>query len=208
VQGMRATLVRLSRSQLAELVLIVGVALSLAFAVQAYAVKPYRIPSESMLPTLQVGDRVLVNRFSHRVGSEPKVGQVVVFTPPSGADEQPARCGTADVPGRACARPTPTPSSTTFVKRVVAVGGDTISISGGHVTRNGVREADAYTVPCDGASGCDMPEPLKVPAGDVFLMGDNRGNSDDSRFWGPIPVSWVIGQAVLRYWPPARLGAP
>ncbi|UTI62383.1 signal peptidase I [Paraconexibacter antarcticus] len=199
---------RSRHAQLFEFVLIVALAVGLALSVQAYAVKPYRIPSESMLPTLKVGDRVLVNRLSHRLGSAPKVGQVVVFTPPAGAEAVPARCGVQDRNGRACPAPTPRRASTTFVKRVVAVGGDRISIRGGHVIRNGVRERDAYTLPCRPDDGCDFPRAITIPRGDVFLMGDNRGNSDDSRFWGPIPRAWVIGQASLRYWPLGRLGTP
>jgi len=81
------------RNRAFELVLTVAVALVLALSVQAYAVKPYRIPSESMEPALLPGDRVLVNRFSRRLGSEPKVGQIVVFHPPAGADSLPPRCG-------------------------------------------------------------------------------------------------------------------
>ncbi|MCW2999368.1 MAG: lepB [Solirubrobacterales bacterium] len=205
---MRATLIRFRRTRLFELVFTVGIAIGLALSVQAYAVKPYRIPSESMLPTLKVGDRVLANRLSHRLGAEPQVGQVVVFTPPRGADAVSAQCGVPDRPGRACPRPTPARSSTAYVKRVVAVGGDTITISGGHVIRNGVRERDDYALPCGTDRTCNLPQPITVPAGSVFLMGDNRGNSDDSRFWGPVPVAWVIGEALVRYWPPTRLGAP
>lgn len=200
---------RLRRTQLFELVLTLGVAVGLAVSVQAYAVKPYRIPSASMLPTLKVGDRVLVDRFSHRLGSEPHVGQVVVFTPPSGAeDDGVTECGVTDLPGQACPVATTTKAHTTFIKRVVAVAGDTIAIRGGHVIRNGRREPDAQALPCGDAPACDLPKPITIPRGSVFLMGDNRGNSDDSRFWGPIPTSWVIGEAVLRYWPPARLGTP
>jgi signal peptidase I len=205
---MLATLNRIRRTQIFELVLTIGVAVGLALSVQAYAVKPYRIPSESMLPTLKVGDRVLVNRFSHRLGAEPQVGQVVVFTPPAGAAADPARCGVADEDGRACPLPTDGKADTTFVKRVVAVAGDTITIRAGHVIRNGKREQDGYTLPCGDADACDLPVPIKIPAGDVFLMGDNRGNSDDSRFWGPVPTHWVIGEASLRYWPPKRVGTP
>jgi signal peptidase I len=205
---MHATLRQIRGTRLFELVFTVGVAIGLALSVQAYAVKPYRIPSESMLPTLKIGDRVLVNRLSHRLGSHPRVGQVVVFTPPAGTEAIPAACGVPDRDGRACPHPTAAKATSTFVKRVVAVGGDTISIRNGHVIRNGVRERDGYTLPCGPADGCDFPRPIRIPAGDVFLMGDNRGNSDDSRFWGPIPASWVIGQAALRYWPPGRVGRP
>jgi signal peptidase I len=191
---------------LLEFVLTAAVALGLAFCVQAYAIKPYRIPSPSMEPTLQVGDRVLVNRFSHRLGAEPKVGQIVVFNPPSGADAAPARCGVTVSDASPCPQPTDRPSSQTFIKRVVGVGGDRIAVHGGHVLRDGAREADPYIAPCAAGEGCDLPRAITVPAGDVFLMGDNRGNSDDSRFWGPVPLAWVIGQAVSVYWPPSRVG--
>jgi signal peptidase I len=204
----RTAVATLRRSQLVELAVVVVVALGLALTVQAYAVKPYRIPSESMLPTLKIGDRVLVNRFSHRMGAEPKVGQVVVFTPPEGAVAEPAVCGVPDQPGRPCPKATRAHSSTAFIKRVVAVAGDTITIAGGHVLRNGVRERDPYALACGTDAACDLPRPITIPPGNVFLMGDNRGNSDDSRFWGPIPTGWVIGEAVTRYWPLSRFGAP
>jgi signal peptidase I len=190
---------------LLEFALTVAVALGLAFCVQAYAVKPYRIPSPSMEPTLHVGDRVLVNRISHRLGATPRVGQIVVFNPPHGADTMPARCGVLEPMQSPCPRPTATPSSQTFIKRVVGVGGDRIAIEGGHVLRNGVPEADPYIARCGDGQGCELPQSITVPAGYVFLMGDNRGNSDDSRFWGPVPLAWVIGQAVSIYWPVGRL---
>jgi signal peptidase I len=192
---------------LLEFALTIAVAVGLAFCVQAYAVKPYKIPSASMLPTLHVNDRVIVNRLSHRLGADPAVGQIVVFNPPHGADFMPARCGVPVPPGSACPTPTSTPSSQTFIKRVVGVGGDRIVVTGGHVVRNGLREADSYIAPCADGEGCDLPNPITVPRGYVFLMGDNRGDSDDSRFWGPVPLSWVVGQAISVYWPPGRLGA-
>jgi signal peptidase I len=191
---------------LLEFVLTVAVALGLAFCVQAYAVKPYRIPSPSMEPTLKVGDRVLVNRFSHRLGATPQVGQVVVFNPPTGADAMPARCGVPVPTDSPCPRPTATASSKAFIKRVVGVGGDRIAVRDGHVLRNGVQESDPYIAACAGGEDCDLPRAITVPKGSVFVMGDNRGNSDDSRFWGPVPLGWVIGQAVSIYWPVGRVG--
>ena len=101
---------RLRRSSLAELIFVAALALSLALAVQAYAVKPYRIPSGSMEPTLRIGDRLLVDRASHRLGAQPQVGDIVVFHPPAGADAEPPACGSpARAPGRVpCDRPTAT----------------------------------------------------------------------------------------------------
>jgi signal peptidase I len=209
--GVRRLVSTVRRNRAFELVLTVAVALGLALSVQAYAVKPYRIPSESMEPTLKPGDRVLVNRFSHRLGSEPEVGQIVVFHPPSGADASPPRCGAPHAgPGTSmvCSRPTLTASSQNFVKRVVGVGGDRLAIRGGHVVRNGRLAREPFAAPCGGGSECDFPRAIRVPEHFVFLMGDNRGSSQDSRFWGPVPVSWVIGQAVVVYWPPAHAGKP
>jgi signal peptidase I len=193
-----------------EPIVIVACAVFFALTIQAFAIKPYRIPSASMEPTLNVGDRVLVDRFSHRVlGLQPDVGDVVVFNPPHGADLQPAVCGASGQGGDSptpCDRPTSTRSSQTFIKRVVGVGGDRIAIRSGHVIRNGRLQREPFAASCQPGSGCDFPRAVTVPAGDVYLMGDNRGNSDDSRYWGPVPRSWVIGEAFASYWPPGRLG--
>jgi signal peptidase I len=89
---------------------------------------------------------------------------------------------------------------------VVGVGGDRIAVRDGHVLRNGVQESDPYIAACAGGEDCDLPRAITVPKGSVFVMGDNRGNSDDSRFWGPVPLGWVIGQAVSIYWPVGRVG--
>jgi signal peptidase I len=199
----RAVLRRVRRNWVLEVALTVAFALLLFMAVQAYAVKPYRIPSASMEPTLHVGDRVLVNRFSHHLGAEPAVGQIVVFHPPSGAEVAAPRCGRR-VAGGACARPVGPASSDTFVKRVVGVSGDRIAVRDGHVIRNGSRQREPFAAPCGGGGECDLPRPVTVPRGFVFVMGDNRGASSDSRAWGPVPVDWVIGEAVAVYWPPGR----
>lgn len=196
-----------------ETVLLLAVAIALALTLQAYAVKPYKIPSGSMEPTLHVGDRVLVNRFAQRVlGGGVKVGDIVVFHPPAGADPRSPVCGDPREGGGAptpCAHPTPQRSSQAFIKRVVAVGGDRLEIRDGHVIRNGRPAREPFAERCIlGDPRCTFARPITVPRGDVFLMGDNRGNSDDSRFWGPIPESWIIGKAFATYWPVARLGAP
>ena len=107
----------------------------------------------------------------------------------------------------ACSEPEPAKSdSVNFIKRVVAGPGDTIKIVEGHVIRNGKRESDSYIRPCPGVSECNFPVPIKIPAGHWFMMGDNRGESDDSRFWGPVPTGWIIGGAFATYWPPDRIG--
>jgi signal peptidase I len=74
------------------------------------------------------------------------------------------------------------------------------------VIRNGKREPDRYTRACTGAAECNFPTPIKIPAGHWFMMGDNRGESDDSRFWGSVPTGWIVGGAFATYWPPDRIG--
>ena len=190
---------------LLELVLVVAVALGLALGIQAFLVKPYRIPSESMVPTLEVGQRVLVNRIGMRFG-DPDVGDVVVFHPPRGADEQ-QNCGSGQPdPGVVCLRPTPEKADVNFIKRIVAGPGDRLRILDGHVIRNGERVAEPFARPCGGGDVCNFPKAVRIPAGHYFMMGDNRGASDDSRFWGPVPRDWIIGPAFATYWPPRRIG--
>jgi signal peptidase I len=199
--GQRST----SGGSLVELVLIVAVALGLALVIQAFFVKPYRIPSESMVPTLQIGQRVLVNRIGTHFG-DPDVGDVVVFHPPVGA-EQGNQCGGGEPPaGQVCLKESARKASVNFIKRVVAGPGDRLSIRNGHVVLNGKLQKEPFAEPCGGADGCDFPRQVTVPAGHWFMMGDNRGSSDDSRFWGPVPTDWIIGQAFATYWPPKRIG--
>jgi signal peptidase I len=190
-----------------ELIVVAGCALAVALLVQAFIVKPYRIPSGSMLPTLQIGQRILVNRLS----STPQIGDIIVFHPPKNfaagcadpAEGQDQQGGVAPKPCGVAQRQA---SSQTFVKRVVGLPGDRISIRSGHVIRNGVREPDSYIYGCNGVAVCNFPTAITVPAGDYYMMGDNRGASDDSRFWGPVPRAWIIGKAFLTYWPPSRIG--
>jgi signal peptidase I len=194
-----------SLKSLFELVLTIAVAVGLALLIQAFVIKPYRIPSPSMVPTLTIGQRVLVNRLT----TDPSVGDVVVFHPPAGADANNPVCGDSNQgAGHAqpCDAPTPAESTQTFIKRVVGGPGDRLSIVNGHVFRNGVREQDPYIRPCGPDSSCNFPKPVTVPPGDYFMMGDNRGESDDSRFWGPVPAKWIIGVAFFTYWPPDRIG--
>jgi len=199
------------RNPVVEIVTIVVAALLIAFVVQLLLVKTYRIPSGSMEPTLDIGQRVLVNRIGMRF-DDPSVGDIVVFHPPAGADDPSApQCG---VPteglgsSRACSTPTSGKSDQTFIKRVVGVGGDRIQIQDGHVIRNGRREPDDFINACDPAvgQGCTFHGTITVPDGSYFMMGDNRGESADSRFWGPVPKDWIIGTMIGTYWPPKRIG--
>jgi signal peptidase I len=193
-----------------ELIAIVAAALGLALLIQAFVVKPYRIPSASMEPTLKVGQRILVDRIANDFTS-PHIGEIVVFHPPNNfqqgcADPRAGQNQDGQDSARACDQAWNKASSQTFVKRVVGLPGDRISIVGGHVIRDGVREKDPYIAGCAGSGSCTFPSTITVPRGDYFMMGDNRGESDDSRFWGPVPKSWIIGQAFFTYWPPDRVG--
>ncbi len=189
------------------MLLTVAVALGLVFAVQTLAVKPYKIPSGSMEPTLRIGQRVVVERITHRLGESPSVGDVVVFRPPVGAEQQrcadPYQGSGSDTP---CAVAGERRAGETFIKRVVGVGGDRIALRRGRVVRNGRRSAEPFIRGCPRDPSCSFERAIVVPRGTVYVLGDNRGNSDDSRFWGPVPVDWVIGRAVASYWPPSRIG--
>lgn len=196
-----------SRSLLELLVALAGIG-GLAFAIQAFIVKPYKIPSVSMEPTLKVGQRVLVDRIGNSI-SGPSVGEIAVFHPPVEAEGE--KCGpvghSVTPGGHACSEPIPREDmNVNYIKRIVAGPGDEIYIKKGHVYRNGVREKDPYIRACEADEECDFPKPIKVPPGHWFMMGDNRGESDDSRFWGPVPTAWIIGDAFLTYWPPDRIG--
>jgi len=188
---------------LLELVLIVAVALGLALGIQKFLVKPYRIPSESMVPTLKIGQRVLVNRIGHSF-AKPSVGDVVVFHPPQGAEA--TRCGVSHPRQQVCPESVPRRDDVNFIKRVVAGPGDRLKVLDGRVYRNGKLAEEPFIKPCDPGGGCNFPREITIPAGQYFMMGDNRGSSDDSRFWGPIPNDWIIGGAFATYWPPGRIG--
>ena len=194
----------------AELGAIVLVALGLALAIQAFLVKPYVIPSGSMKPTLQINQRVLVDRIATHLGSNPTLGQIVVFHPPASETCANPQQG-IDQDGQqwpsACDSQQTRESAQTYIKRVVGLPGDRISIVNGDVIRNGVSEKAPYAVPCRGALECNFPETFTVPRGDYYMMGDNRPDSLDSRFWGPVPRAWIIGTAFFTYWPPDRIGS-
>jgi signal peptidase I len=184
---------------------IVALALGLALAILAWLVKPYQIPSQSMEPTLDVGQRVLVNRFIYHF-TDPGIGDIVVFHPPAGADRG-TECGAPHSPREACPKPTSGESSQNFIKRIVAGPGDKLSIRNGHPVVNGVEKTDEpYTLPCGNGGACNLPKAITIPPDSYFMMGDNRGASDDSRFWGPVPRKWIIGKAFATYWPPDRIG--
>lgn len=157
----------------------------------------YRVPSGSMEPTLPIGARVVIK------AGRPALGAIVVYHPPE--DFAVEECGpkphVVKPGGAACDVPIPNVSTIKLIKRIVAGPGDEIYVRGGHVYRKAdgsgefVRESDSYIRACGGRPDCNFPVPIKIPAGHWFVMGDNRGESDDSRFWGPVPTAWIVGVA-------------
>jgi len=162
------------------------------------SVVTYRVPSGSMLPTLKV-DQVIRVDSSAYARARPAEGDIIVFHPPHGADVGARSCQDPHQGlghSAPCSRSTPARSSQKYIKRIVGGSGDRLSIIDGHVLRNGVREKDAYTAPCRGGYGCTFRRSITVPRGMYFVLGDNRGLSDDSRFWGPIRKAWIVGKVV------------
>ena len=166
-----------------EFVIVVAVAIALAWFITNFVVKPYEIPSESMEDTIMTGDRVLSERISY-LGTSPAQGDIVTFT---------------DVED----------SSRVLIKRVIAVAGQQVDLKDGSVYVDGSKLDEPYTddkqsLPL--ASGHDVSYPYTVPEGYIWVMGDNRTNSSDSRYFGAVPVANVTGHAFFRYWPLERIG--
>jgi signal peptidase I len=189
-------------NSLIELVTIVVVALGLALGIQAFLVKPFRIPSESMVPTLAVGQRVLVCRFCLHFDT-PDRGDILVFKPPAG---EPSTCGVERPSDEPCPEGTPGKSDQNFIKRVVGLPGDHLKVIEGSVYINGQRQNEPFARLNPQCATCNLPREITVPKDEYYMMGDNRGESADSREWGPVPKKWVIGKAFMTYWPPGRVG--
>ena len=154
----------------------VGIALiALIVVVKIFVAEPFRIPSQSMEPTLRPGDQALVDKIA---GKPPHRGDLVAFHAPR----------TGEI----------------LLKRVVAVGGDTVGLEDGVLVVDGRRIREPYADP--EAIDSVYFGPVKVRPGTVFVMGDNRGNSEDSRDFGAVPTDRIIGRAVARVWPPSRWG--
>lgn len=183
-------------------ILLVSFALVFGF-VRPFVVEAFYIPSESMVPTLRVEDRVLVNKFIYRF-TEPERGDIVVFKSVEGGrlpqEENPIE-RVIDLFQNDGPDPSPRQD---LIKRVVGVPGDVISVRGGKLLVNGEPQREPYV-------NREYPDrsfsaPTTVPKGHVFVMGDNRANSQDSRVFGPVPKENIEGEAFLRFWPPDRIG--
>jgi signal peptidase I len=167
---------------LIETAVLVGLAFLLAQGIKTYVVQPYIVPTGSMIPTIELRDRVLAEKISYRF-RDPRQGEIVVFQNPDSSD----------------------PVAKILIKRVIAVGGQTVDLADGKVYVDGQPLAEPYVHGKVSDPGT-VPMPVEVPTGYVWLMGDNRPNSGDSRFFGPQPVSAVDGRAFFTYWPPSRMG--
>ena len=190
---------RAARSFWKELPVLILIALVLAVGIKTFVVQAFYIPSGSMLETLQIDDRVLVSKLSYAWG-EPERGDVVVFDDPRGGVGE-----TESIPSRlwrnlAESVGIRTPQSE-FIKRVIAVGGDTVEARDGLVYVNGEVLDEPY-VPTY-ATTIDFG-PRQVAEGELFVMGDNRDDSVDSRSFGTIPVEDVVGRAFIVMWPPSH----
>jgi signal peptidase I len=175
-----------------EATFIIVVALALAFLLRIFAVQTFFIPSGSMEPTLQIGDRILVNKLSYHLHSVHR-GDIVVFSRPKDED-----CGGAPV--------------NDLVKRVIGLPGETISLTKGsksYVLIDGKRLDETWlpssvqgmTFPGPAGTAYSLDRPFVIPANHYFVMGDNRTESCDSRYWGPISSNLIVGKVELRIWP-------
>lgn len=189
------------RSFLAELPGLLLAALVVAVLIKTFIVQPFFIPSGSMIPTLMVDDRVMVSKLNYRFG-EPQRGDIVVFENPWAEDVEES-VPAAVVRAVLEALGIRTDSSDDLIKRVIAVGGEEVEIIDGRVHVNGVAIAEPYLP--DGVVMADYG-PIEIPTEHIFVMGDNRTASSDSRVFGPVAEDDIIGKAMVRIWPLDRLG--
>lgn len=167
---------------LLETAILILLAFALAFGIRTFLVEPFIVPTGSMIPTIQINNRVLAEKITFRFVRPPRYGDIVVFPDPKG--EHPH-----------------------LIKRVVATGGQTVDLRGGKVYVDNTVLVEPYThnLPSMPLTR-EYSFPLKVPEGYLWVMGDNRTNSGDSRVFGPIPVSEVQGRGVWTYWPLGAFG--
>lgn len=171
---------------LLEYLLVVVTVVVIMYPVKLFVIEPYEIPSTSMVPTIQVGDRIFAEKLSFKFKGYVQPGEIVTFKDPLGDDK-------------------------TLIKRVIAVEGDTIDFKDGKLYLNGKEQNEEYThgLPSQALpqtiNSIELSYPYTVPSGYVWVMGDNRTNSADSRYFGPVPFSDITGHAVLRYWPFNRI---
>jgi len=166
-----------------EDVVTVGVTFAVSIAFRTFIAEPRYIPSLSMYPNFDIGDRLIAEKLTYRFARDPDVGDVVIFNPPKNEKTKKVY-------------------NEVFIKRIVALEGDDVEVKNGELYVNGQSRGKELKLE---KIKYNMPK-LRVPAGDVFVMGDNRNNSFDSHAWGPLPKDRIIGRAVAKYWPPTAIG--
>ncbi|EKQ70511.1 signal peptidase I [Leptolyngbyaceae cyanobacterium JSC-12] len=176
-----------------EILKTLGLSAVLAFGIRTFVAEARYIPSRSMVPTLQVNDRLIVDKVSYHF-KNPQRGDIVVFMPP---DEAGVVCTGPRNPGSS-----PSSSKDAYIKRIIALPGEKFEIRQGQVYVNDQPLRENYLD--------DVPEyqygPRIVAENSYLVLGDNRNNSCDSRYWGFVPRENIIGRAVARFWPLDRLG--
>ena len=193
-----------TRRAVIETALLVGLAIVIAVLLRAFVAQAFRIPSASMEPQLRAGDRVIVSRLAYDV-HEPRRGDIVVFDcpPATGCEDR----GDDPLPARALQTVAEAlllrqPEIEEFIKRVIGLPGETVEGHDGSVWIDGRRLVEPYLP--EGTVTSDFG-PVTVEPDHLWVMGDNRGNSSDSRVFGQIEQSTVVGRAIARVWPPQRL---
>ena len=166
-----------------EDVITVVVTFAVSIAFRTFIAEPRYIPSLSMYPNFDIGDRLIAEKLTYRFARDPNVGDVVIFNPPRTAKTEKVY-------------------NEVFIKRIVALEGDDVEVKNGELYVNGQSRGKELKLE---KIKYNMPK-LRVPSGDVFVMGDNRNNSFDSHAWGPLPKNRIIGRAVGKYWPPTAIG--
>jgi signal peptidase I len=180
------------KSKLREYIEAILLAIVIAFFIRTFVIQAYKIPSGSMKPTLLIGDHILVSKFNYGIRipidrstlipvGTPKRGDIVVFIYPEDRSKD-------------------------FIKRLIGLPGDVIEIRNKNILLNGLPWSDTHSVYVDNLiiPGSVQPRdnfgPVTVPEGSIFVMGDNRDESYDSRFWGFVPMKDVLGKALIIYW--------
>jgi signal peptidase I len=157
--------------------------------------RPIVLSSDVMLPTIAFDEEMTLDEAAYN-DSEPEAGDIVAFTPPEGAFDN--RCAAEFKRNAGCGAPSRTVTGrlaeNEFVMRVAAGPGDEIAIEGGRTILNGEPVDEPYVRPCAGKSGCELPTSITVPDAHVYVLGDNRVAAKDSRYWGPVPLSAILGR--------------
>jgi signal peptidase I len=180
------------KSQVREYAEALGVALLLALVIRTFVVQAFKIPSGSMLPTLQIGDHILVNKFVYGPRFEIPLTQLSLGQLPGLRKPR---------PGDVVVFIWPKDRSKDFIKRVVAVEGETLEVRNRQLFVDGKARDDPHATWASQHGGPgERYGPFTVPPNSVFVMGDNRDQSYDSRFWGPVPMGDIKGQALIIYW--------